>query len=70
MIRKVYEGNPMVCPQCGGKMKTIAFFTDYAVVDKIIDHLKLTFVAQRPPLPQIASQELLMSAEASPEYFP
>jgi len=31
---------PMVCPQCGGTMKVIAFLTDYAVVDKIIDHLK------------------------------
>jgi hypothetical protein len=25
MIRKVYEVDPMVCPQCGGKMKIIAF---------------------------------------------
>jgi len=48
MIRKVYEVDPMVCPQCGGQMKAIAFLTDYAVVDKIINHLKLTFVADRP----------------------
>jgi len=25
MIRKVYEVNPLVCPQCGGTMKIIAF---------------------------------------------
>jgi len=49
MIRKVYEVDPLVCPQCGGRMKVIAFLTDYAVVDRIIDHLKLTFVAERPP---------------------
>jgi hypothetical protein len=30
-------------------MKIIAFLTDYAVVDRIIDHLKLTFVAEKPP---------------------
>jgi hypothetical protein len=36
MIRKVYEVDPMVCPQCGGQMKVIAFLTDYAVVDRII----------------------------------
>jgi len=41
-----------------------------AVVDRIIDHLKLTFVADRPPPPHIAYQEVLMAAEASPEYFP
>jgi hypothetical protein len=57
MIRKVYEVDPMVCPQCGGTMKVIAFLTDYAVVDRIIDHLKLTFVAERPPPPQAAYQK-------------
>lgn len=31
--------DPMVCPQCGGTMKIIAFLTDYAVVDRIINHL-------------------------------
>jgi hypothetical protein len=35
-----------------------AFLTDYAVVDRIIDHLKLTFVAEKPPPPQIAYQEV------------
>ena len=55
MIRKVYEVDPMVCPRCGG-------------VDKIIDHLKLTFVAERPPPPHIAYQEVLMAAEAPTDY--
>jgi hypothetical protein len=69
MIRKVYEVDPLVCPHCGGKMRVISFLTDYAVVDRIIDHLKLTFVADKPPPPQIAYQELLIAAEASAEYF-
>jgi hypothetical protein len=68
MIRKVYEVNPMVCPKCEGQMKVIAFLTDYAVVDRIINHLKLTFVAERPPPAQLAYQEVLMAAEASSEY--
>lgn len=25
MLRKVYEVDPLRCPQCGGKMKVIAF---------------------------------------------
>jgi len=69
MIRKVYEVNPLVCPHCGGTMKIIAFLTDYSVVDRIIDHLKLSFVADRPPPPQVAYPELLMAAEAGGEYF-
>jgi len=50
-------------------MKVIAFLTKYAVVDRIIDHLKLTFVAERPPPPHIAYQEVLMAAETAGEYF-
>jgi len=68
MIRKVYEVDPLVCPLCGGTMKVISFLTDYAVVDRIIDHLKLTFFAERPPPPPIVYQEVLMAAEASSEY--
>ncbi|MGD2295094.1 MAG: acid--CoA ligase [Candidatus Aminicenantes bacterium] len=49
-------------------MCIIAFITDYAVVDRIINHLKLTFVAERPP-PQSVQQELLMAAEESGKYF-
>ena len=49
-------------------MKIIAFLTDYAVVDRIIGHLKLTFVADKPPPPHRAYQELLMAAEGSTEY--
>ena len=64
MIRKVYEVDTMVCPQCGVTMKVIGFLTDYAVVDRIINHLKLTFVAERPPPPHIAYQEVLVAAES------
>ena len=42
MIRKVYEVDPMACPKCGGRMKVVAFLTEYAVVDRIIEHLKST----------------------------
>jgi hypothetical protein len=69
MIRKVYEVDPMLCPKCGDRMKVIAFLTDFSVVDRIIGHLKLTFVAERPPPPQVASQELLMAADPPAEYF-
>jgi hypothetical protein len=49
--------------------KVIAFLTDYAVVDRIINHLKLTFVADKPPPPHIPYQEVLMAAETAGEYF-
>ena len=69
MIRKVYEVDPLLYPRCGGQMRIIAFITDYAVVDRIINHLKLTFVAERPPPPHMVYQEVLMAAEAGGEYL-
>jgi len=64
MIRKVYEVDPLVCPRCGGRMKVVAFLTEYAVVDRIIRHLELTFVAEKPPPAQAFEQAALM-ADAS-----
>ena len=69
MIRKVYEVDPLLCPTCGGQMSIIAFIEDHKVIDKIIDHLKLTFMAERLPPPQRVQQELLMAAEEREEYF-
>jgi len=69
MIWKVYEVDPMTCPKCGGLMKIVAFLTDFSVVDRIIDHLKLTFVAAKPPPFKAAFQEYLVAAETSVEYF-
>ncbi len=69
MIRKVYEVDPMVCLECGGTMKVIAFITNYSVVDKTINRLKLSFVAERPPPLQIVNQEVLMAIEASTEHL-
>jgi hypothetical protein len=59
----------MCCPKCQGEMRIIAFLTDYAVVDRIIAHLKLTFVAESPPPPCMVSQEFLMDSETGAEYF-
>ncbi len=69
MIRKVYEVDPLLCPQCGGRMTIISFIGDHKVIDKIIAHFKLTFMAERPPPSQVVQQELLMAAEERGEYF-
>ena len=63
MIRKVYEVDPMICPKCGGTMKVVAFITDYAAVDRIIDHLKLTFMAEKPT--SIRGKDYLLYARGS-----
>jgi hypothetical protein len=40
------------------------------VVERIIDHLQLPFVADQSPPPRIADQELVMAAETGGERFP
>jgi hypothetical protein len=69
MIQKVYEVDPMICSKCGGRMKVVAFITEVAVVDRIIDHLKLTFAAAKPPPSHVFEQVALAAAEGSGDYF-
>ena len=49
-------------------MKAIAFLTEVAVVDRIIDHLKLRFVAAKPQPSHVFEQVALTAAEESGEY--
>ena len=52
----------------GSRMKVAAFLTEYAVVDRIINHLKLTFVADKPPPPHVF--ELAALADAVCQVMP
>jgi len=54
MIRKVYEVDPMVCARCGGRMKIIAFLTDYAVVDRIINHKRTVSAVEQDDIAAFA----------------
>ena len=49
-------------------MKVVAFLTEYAVVDRIIRHLELMFVVEKPPPAHVVEQVTLMAVEASGEY--
>jgi len=68
LIRKVYEVDPLKCPQCGGRMTVMAFLTRASVVDRIIDHLKISFTAERPP-PESELLDLPMIADPPVDYF-
>jgi hypothetical protein len=46
-------------------MKVISFITDFQVVDRIIDHLKLTFVPEKPPPSHVFEQVALMAAASA-----
>ncbi len=63
MIRKVYEGDRLLCPSCGSQMRIISFIEEPKIIHRIIAHLELTFEAERLPPPHNVQQELLMTAE-------
>ena len=67
LSRKVHEADPMVCPKCAETTKVVAFINQYAVVYRIIDHLKLKFVASEPPPSHVFTEVALMEAEESGE---
>jgi len=67
MSRTVEDGPGR--PGGRSRMKVVAFHTDFAVVDRIVNHLKLTFVADKPPPPQAVYQELLMDVDPPADYF-
>jgi hypothetical protein len=56
-VTRAYEVDPLICPASGTQMKVIAFITNYEIIDRIINHLGITFRAKRPPPPH--QQEIL-----------
>ncbi len=38
LIARIYEVFPLLCPQCGGHMRLIAFITSCEEVRKILEH--------------------------------
>jgi len=49
LIQKIYEIDPLTCPKCQAKMRIIAFIEDEEVIKKILKHLGLWEIKQRPP---------------------
>jgi hypothetical protein len=46
LIARIYEVFPLLCPNCGGQMRLIAFITEGTQISKILNHIG---VACEPP---------------------
>ena len=40
-IKKIWEVDPLLYPNCGGEMKIISFITEASVIRQILEHLNL-----------------------------
>jgi len=49
LIRKVYETDPLTCPNCQGEMRIISFIDQPEVIKKILQHLGLWEESHTPP---------------------
>jgi len=39
LIARIYEALPLVCPQCGGELKIVAFLTETAPIQCVLIHI-------------------------------
>ena len=40
LIRPVFKTDPLICKNCGGKMRIVSFITEPSVIRQILDHLQ------------------------------
>jgi len=49
VLRQIFEVDPLRCPACGDEMRIVAFITQRAVIDRILDHLRRASESARGP---------------------
>ena len=49
LIVKIWESDPLTCPDCGAEMKVVSFIEDRRVVERILRHLDLLAEPSRGP---------------------
>lgn len=75
LIARIYEVFPLICANCGGQMRIIAFITFSADIHRILDHIGVEPEAPRitpargPPLwDECGAQEAGEGVEAEPDW--
>jgi len=50
LIRRVFKTDPLICKNCGGKMRVVSFITEPNVIAQILNHLQ-ELKSRDPPIP-------------------
>jgi hypothetical protein len=40
LLRKVFEVDPLKCPNCAAEMRIVSFITEREIIDRILSHLR------------------------------
>jgi hypothetical protein len=69
LIQKIDELDPLICPECMGPMRVIAFIEQANGIGKILQHLAL-WGARRKPAPRANAPPVLYVAQDVEGYTP
>lgn len=64
LLQKVFAADVLACPDCGGRLRLIAFVSAPAIAKQILDHLGID--SQAPPLAKARTVDEVV--DAAPEY--
>ena len=72
LIKHIYQADPLLCPQCGGTMKIIAFFEAHQpdIIRKILEHCGLWHDPPPRALPRSSSLSRPVRSIAEPDSTP
>jgi hypothetical protein len=49
LLRQIFEVDPLRCPSCGAEMRVVAFITQRAVIERILDYVRRARESARGP---------------------
>jgi hypothetical protein len=55
-MKRIYEVDLLLCPECSGPMRMISFIQEEHVLRKILEHLKLWKESEPRSQPQVSEQ--------------
>ena len=77
LIKKIWEIDPLICPQCGSEMSIIALIDDAHVIEKILKHLDIwdDSPSERGPptslpVPEVITEPFYDDFQFCPEEYP
>ncbi len=69
LIRKIYEVEPLVCPQCQHTMRIITFIGSDAIIQKILKRLGLWETRSHSPPPSWAYEKTIYADEPTSSVY-